>query len=74
VFAFRGGVMESRGLAEARDAHAKALSERNQRLGLYAISIVVGVLGVSYASVPLYKVFCQVRMPVEPGSPRTRFK
>lgn len=43
----------------ARAAQARELSEKNKRLGLYAISIVIAVTGVSYASVPLYKVFCQ---------------
>ena len=37
----------------------ETLAERNQRIGLYALSVVVGTLGVCYASVPLYKVFCQ---------------
>jgi len=31
----------------------------NVQLAWYAAAIVVGVLGASYASVPLYKVFCQ---------------
>jgi len=43
----------------AREAQAAALAERNTRLGLYFFSIVVAVTGVCYASVPLYKVFCQ---------------
>lgn len=29
-------------------------------------TIVAGVLGVSYAAVPLYKVFCQVRRVAGP--------
>ena len=37
----------------------ESLGERNARLGTYAAAVVVGVIGVSYASVPLYKVFCQ---------------
>lgn len=44
---------------DAREAQAAALAERNKRLGLYFFSIVVAVTGVCYASVPLYKVFCQ---------------
>jgi cytochrome c oxidase assembly protein subunit 11 len=35
------------------------LDDRNNRLLLYALSLAVGTLGVSYASVPLYKMFCQ---------------
>lgn len=33
--------------------------ERNQRLAWYAGATVVGALGATYASVPLYKIFCQ---------------
>lgn len=36
-----------------------SLRERNLRLATYAAAAVIGVVGVSYASVPLYKVFCQ---------------
>lgn len=43
----------------AREAQARDLSEKNKRLGIYAISIVIAVSGISYASVPLYKMFCQ---------------
>lgn len=46
-------------LDAARAAQARDLSEKNKRLGLYAISIVIAVTGICYASVPLYKVFCQ---------------
>lgn len=46
----------------AREAQAADLAERNKRLGLYFFSIVVAVTGVCYASVPLYKVFCQVHV------------
>merc|ERR1712146_531 len=35
------------------------LREKNFRLAAYGLSIVIAVIGVSYASVPLYKVFCQ---------------
>jgi cytochrome c oxidase assembly protein subunit 11 len=44
-----------------RRAREEALAEKNRRLGIYAASIVIAVIGISYASVPLYKVFCQVR-------------
>jgi cytochrome c oxidase assembly protein subunit 11 len=35
------------------------MSERNQTVALYMLSLAVGTLGASYASVPLYKMFCQ---------------
>lgn len=35
------------------------LSAKNQRTFVYASSIIAGVLGLAYAAVPLYKVFCQ---------------
>ncbi|CAM9201010.1 unnamed protein product [Phaeothamnion confervicola] len=48
----------------AREAAAKAqreaLAEKNRRVASYATAIALGVLGASYAAVPLYKVFCQV--------------
>lgn len=39
-------------------AETETLAEKNKRLALYMISVALGTLGVSYASVPLYKVFC----------------
>jgi len=39
---------------------SETVAERNKRVALYMISIALATLGVSYASVPLYKVFCQV--------------
>ena len=39
----------------------ETIEERNQRIALYMISVALSTLGVAYASVPLYKVFCQVR-------------
>ena len=38
---------------------SEELREKNSRLALYGLSIVIAVIGISYASVPLYKVFCQ---------------
>jgi cytochrome c oxidase assembly protein subunit 11 len=35
------------------------MSAKNQRTFVYASSIIAGVLGLAYAAVPLYKVFCQ---------------
>lgn len=36
------------------------LIRKNQRLGLVILAVVVGMLGMSYASVKLYELFCQV--------------
>ena len=38
---------------------AATTREKNRNLGIYMASIAVATLGVSYASVPLYKMFCQ---------------
>ena len=35
-------------------------SRRNRRVALMASGLVAGMLGLSYASVPLYRLFCQV--------------
>eukprot|EP00587_Corethron_hystrix_P008251 CAMPEP_0113319114 /NCGR_PEP_ID=MMETSP0010_2-20120614/13440_1 /TAXON_ID=216773 ORGANISM="Corethron hystrix, Strain 308" /NCGR_SAMPLE_ID=MMETSP0010_2 /ASSEMBLY_ACC=CAM_ASM_000155 /LENGTH=324 /DNA_ID=CAMNT_0000176607 /DNA_START=148 /DNA_END=1122 /DNA_ORIENTATION=- /assembly_acc=CAM_ASM_000155 len=45
--------------AQQLASHRRAIHERNRALGLYFVSIVVGVVGSTYAAVPLYKVFCQ---------------
>lgn len=37
-----------------------AVARRNKRVGLTALFVVVGMVGVAYASVPLYQLFCQV--------------
>jgi len=36
------------------------ISRSNRRVALVAIGIVVGMTGLAYAAVPLYRVFCQV--------------
>lgn len=36
------------------------LARRNRRTGMIAFAAVFGMLGVSFAAVPLYRVFCQV--------------
>lgn len=36
------------------------LIRKNQRMGLIVCGIVVGMIGLSFASVPLYRMFCQV--------------
>jgi cytochrome c oxidase assembly protein subunit 11 len=37
-----------------------ALSRRNRRTALTAFSVVAGMVGVSFAAVPLYDLFCRV--------------
>ncbi|MFL6858455.1 MAG: cytochrome c oxidase assembly protein [Allosphingosinicella sp.] len=40
-------------------ARADEISRRNQRVGLIAFAVVVAMVGLAYASVPLYRLFCQ---------------
>lgn len=43
------------------DAGRRAnLKDSNRKVAIYMTAIVTAVLGISYAAVPLYKVFCQV--------------
>lgn len=37
----------------------KEQEEANLKLAVYATALVVGVVGLSYAAVPLYQIFCQ---------------
>lgn len=39
---------------------AAALQDRNRRVGLISLSGALAMLGLGYASVPLYRLFCQV--------------
>lgn len=41
-------------------AVAPALKDRNRRIGFYALLGALFMLGLGYASVPLYRLFCQV--------------
>jgi cytochrome c oxidase assembly protein subunit 11 len=41
-------------------ASATALDSRNRRTGLIAFAAALAMLGVGYAAVPLYRLFCQV--------------
>ena len=44
---------------EGRGFATKASQKRSSRdLGLYLLSVVVGMVGLTYASVPLYRIFC----------------
>mmetsp|Transcript_21073 Transcript_21073/g.34878 ORF Transcript_21073/g.34878 Transcript_21073/m.34878 type:complete len:307 (-) Transcript_21073:86-1006(-) len=40
-------------------SHGYTVEERNQQIAYYAVAVVVGAIGATYASVPLYKIFCQ---------------
>ena len=40
--------------------HGDDTRKRNNRSGLYAALLVAGMLALGYASVPLYRIFCQV--------------
>lgn len=37
-----------------------SLQEKNRRIALMAIALVAAMVGLGYASVPLYRMFCQV--------------
>src|SRR5687768_16992845 len=41
-------------------ATAPALRRNNARVGIYAALFALGMLGMGYAAVPLYEMFCQV--------------
>ena len=36
------------------------LTKKNARMGLIVLAVVFGMVGLSFASVPLYRLFCQV--------------
>jgi len=40
-------------------ATADAISRRNQKVGLIAFAFVLAMVGLAYASVPLYRLFCE---------------
>ena len=42
------------------DQQRKYLQEKNKTIAMYATALVALVFGMSYAAVPLYKVFCQM--------------
>lgn len=39
---------------------ADVLGRRNRRIGFMALALAAGMLGLGFASVPLYRLFCQV--------------
>jgi cytochrome c oxidase assembly protein subunit 11 len=38
---------------------AAALADRNRRTGFYALTVVAAMVALGFASVPLYRMFCQ---------------
>ena len=48
-----------RGKRKAPSSSESSIHERNAKIASYAAAVVIGALGATYASVPLYKVFCQ---------------
>jgi len=41
-------------------AEQATLQQRNRRVGIIMAGVVLGMIGLGYASVPLYRMFCQV--------------
>ncbi|DAZ97847.1 TPA: hypothetical protein N0F65_002517 [Lagenidium giganteum] len=60
----RSWMIAQRGFASARDKAKQEmkqdLNERNRRAFMYLAGMAVAWVGISYAAVPLYKIFCQV--------------
>lgn len=54
--------MEQRGsmTGSSEDRAKRALQRRHRTLGLSCAALVVAMVGAAYASVPLYRLFCQV--------------
>jgi len=48
---------KQRGRVSTPSAYTR--EERNQQIGWYSAAVVMGAIGATYASVPLYKMFCQ---------------
>ena len=46
--------------SSSSSAWTKAKDESNTNVAFYGATVAVLVFGISYASVPLYKVFCQM--------------
>ena len=47
-------------LLKARRSFSSSMEEENNKVAVYVAAIAVAMLGLTYASVPLYKLFCQV--------------
>jgi cytochrome c oxidase assembly protein subunit 11 len=59
-----GACLRNRTLSSGRSAHRPGRSgdnnQENMKVAYYCAAVAMMVFGVSYASVPLYKVFCQM--------------
>ncbi|KAM9987861.1 hypothetical protein ACTFIZ_003217 [Dictyostelium cf. discoideum] len=42
-----------------KEEKKKILQEKNKAIGLYVLITIIGILGLSYAAVPLYRIFCR---------------
>ncbi|KAM9974605.1 hypothetical protein ACTFIW_008063 [Dictyostelium discoideum] len=42
-----------------KEEQKKILQEKNKAIGLYVLITIIGILGLSYAAVPLYRIFCR---------------
>lgn len=47
-------------IAPSSDPKARDLARRNARIGIYCAIGLFGMVGAAYASVPLYRAFCQL--------------
>eukprot|EP01133_Synstelium_polycarpum_P011554 gene11554-13487_t len=43
-----------------RGQYSEELKEKNKSVGIWVLTSIIVVLGLSYAAVPLYRVFCRV--------------
>jgi cytochrome c oxidase assembly protein subunit 11 len=47
-------------IAASPAVNAQLMARRNRRVGIMALAFALAMLGLGYASVPLYRLFCQV--------------
>jgi len=50
----------STGNKKTKTQFSSRTQKKNSKVGLWLAATVLGVVGLSYASVPLYRIFCQV--------------
>lgn len=58
AFASSAALRSSRKFSTSSTAQ-RDLNERNKTVGIYMLSVVFATLGMAYASIPLYRMFCQ---------------
>ena len=51
---------ESQQKSNTHSNHSNANKGQNRRVGLLLTSMIIAIVGLSYAAVPLYRMFCQV--------------